>query len=264
VHTYVGYIFDLDGTVYRGEAAIPGAAAALEALRQNGARILFVSNHPAQRRDVLAQKLARLGIPATTDQVLNASFVLAHYLAREMPGATVYAIGEPPLLAELVAANLRLSDAPEEIDVVVASMDRAFDYAKLNIAFQALRRGARFVATNGDASYPVEGGESPHTGAIIGALEGCSQRRVETVVGKPSAFVAEMALEMLSLPASACLVVGDRLDTDILMGHNAGIATALVLTGVTRREDLAGAPIQPDYVLDSIAALPPSVAGTLK
>jgi NagD protein len=172
-----------------------------------------------------------------------------------MPGATVFAIGERPLLEEL-AASFRLSEDPDEIEVVVASFDRTFDYHKLNIGFQALRRGARFWATNADATCPVAGGEIPDAGAVIGALEGCSKRKVEVVVGKPSPIIVEVALERLGLPASECLMVGDRVETDTLMGHRAGMITALVLTGVTRRADLAHAPAQPDYVLESIAEVP--------
>ena len=148
--------------------------------------------------------------------------------------------------------------------MVIASFDRTFDYRKLNIGFQALRRGARFLATNADATCPVAGGEIPDAGAVIGALEGCSKRQVELVVGKPSPHIIEAALEQLDRPASHCLMVGDRLETDILMGQRAGMATALVLTGVTRREDLTHAPLQPDYVLDSIAELPGLLEGDVK
>jgi arabinose operon protein AraL len=257
---YRGYIFDLDGTVYRGETVIPGAPEAIAELRQNGCRVIFVSNQPVQRRQAYAEKLTRLGIPTSLEAIINASYVVAQYLAREMPGATVYAVGEPPLLEELAAADLRLGESPEEVEVVVASFDRTFDFHKLNFAFQALRSGARFLATNADATYPVEQGELPHAGAVIGALEGCTRRRVELVVGKPSSLMVEMTLEQLRLPAEACLVVGDRLETDILMGQRAGMASALVLTGVTRREDLARAPARPDYVLRSIAELLTAVA----
>jgi arabinose operon protein AraL len=251
-----GYILDLDGTVYRGADVIPGAPQTIAALQRQGCGVVFLSNKPLERRQAYVEKLTRLGIPTAAEDVINSSLVLAHYLAREMPGATVYAIGEPPLLEELAEAGLGLSDKAEEIDVVVASFDRAFDFHKLNVGFQALRRGARFVATNADATCPVTAGEVPDAGAVIGALEGCSGRKVELIVGKPSPLIVEMALERLGLPAEVCLVVGDRLETDILMGQQAGMATALVLTGVTRREALVGADVQPDYVLESIAEMP--------
>ena len=250
-----GYIFDLDGTVYLSDHLIPGARQVIEQLRGQGHPMVFVSNKPLQSRIDYAAKLTRLGVPTHPDDVINSSLVLTRYLGREMPGATVFAIGEPPLLEEL-AVGFRLSEDPDEIEVVIASFDRTFDYRKLNIGFQALRRGARFFATNADATCPVAGGEIPDAAAVIGALEGCSKRKVELVVGKPSLLIVEVALEQLGLPAGECLMVGDRVETDILMGHRAGMTTALVLTGVTRQADLAHAPAQPDYVLESIAEVP--------
>jgi arabinose operon protein AraL len=250
-----GVIFDLDGTVYLSDHLIPGARQVIEQLRGQGHRMVFVSNKPLQSRIDYAAKLTRLGVPTHPDDVINSSLVLTRYLGREMPGATVFAIGEPPLLEEL-AAGFRLSEDPDAIEAVIASFDRTFNYRKLNIGFQALRRGARFFATNADATCPVAGGEIPDAAAVIGALEGCSKRKVELVVGKPSPLIVEVALEQLGLPAGECLMVGDRVETDILMGHRAGMTTALVLTGVTRRADLAHAPAQPDYVLESIAEVP--------
>jgi phosphoglycolate/pyridoxal phosphate phosphatase family enzyme len=258
VRRYQGYIFDLDGTIYLGERAIPGAPQTIAKLRKRGCRVVFLSNKPLERRQAYAEKLTRLGIPTSLDKVINSSLVLARYLANRehgMAGATVFAIGEPPLLEELTAAGLCLSDVPEEIEVVIASFDRTFDYHKLNIGFQALSRGARFLATNADRTCPIEGGQVPDAGAVIGALEGCSGRKVELVAGKPSPLIMEMALEQLGLSADACLMVGDRLETDIVMGRRAGMSTALVLSGVTRREDLFHSSIQPDYVLESIADL---------
>jgi arabinose operon protein AraL len=251
-----GIIFDLDGTVYRGDQLIPGARDTIEWLRHHSHPIVFVSNKPLQSRADYATKLTRLDVPTRSDEVINSSLVLVRYLSREMPAATVFAVGEPPLLEELTTAGFRLSENPDEIEVVIASFDRTFDYRKLNIAFQALRQGARFLATNADATCPVAGGEIPDAGAVIGALEGCSKREVELVVGKPSPLIVEVALEQLGRPANECLMVGDRVETDILMGHQAGMATVLVLTGVTQRAALANAPAQPDYVLESIAEIP--------
>ena len=252
---YQGYIFDLDGTIYLGEEIIPHAPESIAKLRQRGSRVLFLSNKPLEQRQTYAKKLTQMGIPASPDDVINSSLALARYLTQEMPGATVFAIGEPPLLKELTTAGFHLSENPSEIEAVIASFDRTFDYRKLDIGFQALRRGARFLATNADRTCPVNGGEIPDAAAMIGALEGCSGRKVELVVGKPSLLIMEMVLAQLQLPADACLMVGDRLETDILMGHRAGVDTALVLTGITKRDALLDSSIQPDYVLDSIADL---------
>lgn len=251
-----GYLLDLDGTVYRGDRLIPEADQGIAELRARGRRILFLSNNPLQSRQDYAEKLTRLGIPATEDDVVNSSYVLAQYLSRRAPEAKVFAIGEKPLLSELRRAGLTLTEDPQEIEYVVAAFDRTFDYRKLNLAFQALRRGARFIATNSDRTCPVEGGEVPDAAAVIAALEATTGRQVEEVVGKPSHHMVEAALERLELPAERCAVVGDRLETDVAMGKNAGLVAIMTLTGVSSRDDLVGSPLQPDYVIESIAELP--------
>jgi NagD protein len=249
-----GIIFDLDGTVYRGDQLIPGARETIEKLRRWGYPLVFVTNAletPAEH----AAKLTRFKIPTSPDEVITAPLLVTRYLGRHMPNATVFAISDPPLLTQL-EANFRLSEDPEEIDVVIVSCDLDFNFRKLNIGFQALKRGARFLAINADATCPVPGGEIPDAGAIIGALEGCSKRKLELVIGKPSPMVVEAVLERLDKPAGDCLMVGDNLESDIVMGQRAGMSTVLVLTGVTQPADLAHAPIEPDHVLDSIAQLP--------
>jgi len=252
-----GYIFDLDGTIYLGGRAIPGAPEMVRCLRQAGRRVMFISNKPLEPRERYAEKLTRLGIPTDPADVLTSGHVLGCWLAAEAPGARAFVVGEPPLLAELAAFGLQITndtDHSEEADFVVAAFDRTFDYGKLNTAFQAIRQGARFVATNADRTCPVEGGEIPDAAAVIGAIEGCTGKQVELVAGKPSSLVIEAALaRMGGLSPEQCLVVGDRLETDVVMAQRAGAASALVLTGVTRREHLARSSIQPDYVLESVA-----------
>jgi arabinose operon protein AraL len=243
---------------------IPGAPRVIAELRSRGCGVVFLSNGTGvvhlsdkllESREAYAAKLTGLGIPAKGEDVINASFALVRYLDRKMPGATLFVIGEPALVTELAAAGFGFSEDPEQIDAVIASFDPTFDYHKLNIGFQALRKGARFLATNTDPTCPVVEGELPDAGAVIGALEGCSGRQLELVVGKPSPLIVEMALERLGLTAEGCLMVGDRLETDMVMGRRAGMSTALVLTGVTQREDLSAAPVQPDYMLQSVAEL---------
>lgn len=168
----------------------------------------------------------------------------------------MFPIGELPLLVELCRAGLELSEDPEKIQYVVAAFDRTFDYRKLNIAFQALRRGARFYATNPDRTCPVEEGEIPDAAGVIAALEATTGREVELVAGKPSRYMVQAALEVLGLPPEACAMVGDRLETDMVMAVENGLVAVLTLTGVTSREDLATASVRPDHVIGSIAELP--------
>lgn len=249
-----GIIIDLDGTVCRGEEIIPGAPKAIEALRRRGIHIVFVSN-TIDSPSTYASRLTRHKVLTNPEDIIQTAIVLRHYLLREIPNATVFVIGEEPLLEEL-RPWFKLSEDPKEIDVVVASFDRGFNYHKLNIGFQALKRGARFLATNIDATCPLPEGEIPDAAPVIAALEACTGRKLDLNIGKPSTWMLEIALERLGLSTDQTLLVGDRVETDILMGKRAGMVTVLVLTGVTRRKDLDHSPVQPDYILESIVDLP--------
>jgi phosphoglycolate/pyridoxal phosphate phosphatase family enzyme len=247
----------MDGTVYLGDALLPGAQRTVETLRAAGARVVFLSNNPLRTRADYAAKLTRLGVPTPPDAVINSSWVLARWLAQETPGAALFVVGEPPLLAELRQAGFRLVEQPGEVQFVVASFDRTFDYRKLQIAFDAIRAGARLIATNADRYCPTPTGGLPDAAAVIGAIEGCTGEQVEIVVGKPSPITARAILDRLQLPASDCIIVGDRLETDIRMGQEAGMATGVVLTGVTTPDLLATADIRPDYVFHRLDELLP-------
>jgi NagD protein len=247
-----GWFFDLDGTVYLGDALIPGAAETIAALRAAGRRVAFLSNKPLYSRADYAHTLRRLGIPAGVDDVINSSVVLARHLTHLDPGAPVFVIGEPSLVGELQAAGFE-TRPDERVRWVVISFDRAFDYAKLNTALQAVRRhGARLIATNPDRTCPVAGGEIPDCAGMIAAVEAVTGHTVEATVGKPSPIMLEEALALLGLPARDCAVVGDRLETDIEMGKRQGLGTVLVLTGITRAGDPRIARVAPDVVLPSI------------
>jgi HAD superfamily hydrolase (TIGR01450 family) len=250
-----GWLFDLDGTVYLGEALLPGAGETIAALRSAGRRVAFLSNKPLYTRGDYAEKLTRLGIPTTAEEVVNSSVVLARYLRKLDPGAPVFVIGEPPLIRELQEHGFEVrGDA--DVRWVVIAFDRTFDYGKLNTALQAVRRhGARLIATNPDRTCPVEGGEIPDCAGMIAAVEAVTGQRVEAIVGKPSPVILEVALETLGVAARDCVIVGDRLETDIVMGRSLGLATVLVLTGVTRADDPRIAEIGPDLVLPAIRAL---------
>ncbi len=252
---FSGYIFDLDGTIYRGEKLIFGAKETIEKLKYLDRRIVYLSNKPLQTREDYAAKLTRLGIPTEPAEVINSSLVMARWLSKRAPGATIFVIGESPLIAEMIREGFRISEEPGDIQFVIASFDRTFDYRKLNIALQAIKKGAHFVATNPDRTCPVEGGEIPDCAAMIGAVEGATGKKVETIVGKPSDIMIQVAVDAMGLSPRDCLLVGDRLETDMVMGKKAGMATALVLTGVTTREALRQSNIQPDFVWESVAEI---------
>ena len=253
--TQRGWLFDLDGTVYLGEGLIPGAAETIAALRADGRRVAFLSNKPLYTRADYAEKLTRLGIPARADEVVNSSIVLARHLQTLDAGAPVFVIGEPPLIGELQAHGFEVRNDPDVRWVVIA-FDRTFDYAKLNTALQAVRRhDARLIATNPDRTCPTAEGEIPDCAGMMAAVEAVTGKTVEVVVGKPSPIILEVALATLGVAAGDCVMVGDRIETDIVMGKRLGLATVLVLSGITRGNDPRIAELRPDLVLDSIAAL---------
>ena len=259
--TYRGYIFDLDGTVYLGDRLIPGADRAIAQLRERGARVVFLSNKPIESRDAYARKLTRLGIPTPAEDVINSSLVTVRYLSEEMPEARVYVIGEPPLVGELTEAGIRMADRPEQTDLVLVSLDRGLSYEKLHFAYHAAKAGAKVMATNPDLVCPMPGDEIVDAGATIAALEALLHRPIDGVFGKPSPIMVRVVAEHMELPPEACLMVGDRLETDIAMGKAAGMATALVLTGVTDRARLRGSGVRPDYVVEGIHELVEAVQG---
>jgi HAD superfamily hydrolase (TIGR01450 family) len=249
-----GWLFDLDGTVYLGEALVPGAAETIAALRADGRHVVFLSNKPLETRADYARKLTRLGVPAAEDDVINSSLVLARHLATLDAGAPVFVIGEPPLVAELRAHGFEVRP-DHRVRWVVIAFDRTFDYGKLNTALQAVRQGARLIATNPDRTCPTEDGEIPDCAGMTAAVEAVTDAHVEVVVGKPSPIMLDVALARLGVPAAESVIIGDRIETDIVMGKRLGLTTVLVLSGVTRADDPRVAEIAPDLVLPSIRDL---------
>ena len=258
---YTGVICDLDGTVYRSGQPLPGVVDALARVRAAGVRVVFVSNNPLRTSTSYAERLSGVGIPTDRSDVITSGEVMATWLRQHTPRARVLLLGESSLYAELQSAGATLVDSGEEAEVVVVSFDRTFSYAKWLEAYRAIRSGARFLATNPDATCPVEGGEVPDAGGIIAALEVSTRRRVEVVAGKPSPLMLATALDRLGRTPGEVVVVGDRLETDIELGHRGGVATALVLTGVTDQTTAEAAVPRPTFVLDSLAELPDLVAG---
>jgi arabinose operon protein AraL len=248
---FKGFIFDLDGTVYLGERLIPGAERTIRLLREAGKKVVFLSNKPLYTREDYAAKLTRLGIPTTPTEVVNSTFVLIRYLKKVAPDAKIFIMGELPFVAEMARAGFRLTEEPDEIQYVVASFDRTFDYRKFNIAFQAIKKGAHFIATNPDRTCPVEGGELPDCAGVIAALEATTLKKVEVIVG----ITVQVALEVMGLAASECILIGDRLETDIRMALESGMKAALVMTGVTDVKTLEASIVRPDHVFQSIADL---------
>lgn len=253
---FAAYAFDLDGTIYLGDELLPGAADTIGALRDAGARIVFLTNKPLQGAGEYAEKLTSLGIPTAAEDVVTAVDALIAYLRRHHEGARVFPIAEPLVCEELSRAGFDVLPDPAGTNVVVVSFDRTFTYLKLLGAFRAVRDdGAVIVATNPDAYCPTPDGGLPDCAAMLAAVEASTGARAEAIVGKPSEVMAGVLLERLGVRPSELAVVGDRLTTDVAMAHTIGATGILVLTGATTAAAAAEADVTADYVVDDLTQL---------
>ena len=254
---YDAFLFDLDGVLYRGSEPVPGAAAAVGALRALGKGLAFLTNNSARTPDEVAVHLGTVGVSARPEEVETSALSTAGLL-REGSVATAYVVGERGLRDAITAAGIRLVDEEVredglDVDAVVVGWDRDVDYRKLRIASVAVQRGARLIASNADPSYPAPGGVAwPGAGAILAAIEATTGVRAD-VVGKPNATIFRAGLERAG--GGRALVIGDRLETDIDGAARLGWDSMLVLTGIATREDLAGATNAPTYVAEDLSAL---------
>lgn len=261
---YGAYVFDLDGTIYLGDELLPGAARLVAEVRRRGLPVRFLSNNPTHDAAEHAAKLTRLGLPTPVAEIVNTVVTTTAWLTTHHPDAVVFAIAEEPLKRALAAAGVRQSEDPAEIDIVVASYDRTFDYRKLQIAFDAIwfHRRAFLVQTNPDRYCPFPGGRGePDCAAITAAIEACTGTTCRVSLGKPSPLMLDAALAGLDVGGADVLVVGDRLHTDIAMAARAGLDSAVVLTGETGATQVgAGGDGAPTWVLEHLDQLAPATA----
>ena len=250
---YLGILADLDGTVNRGELLIEGVHEVYSRLTARGINWLFLSNNAGKSADALAKKLSGLGLPVSSEQVVNSASVVISSLKRGYLGARVMIIGEPSLAQGIQTAGSIIESDPSKTDIVVIGMDTGLTYEKINLAYQAIMRGALFWATNLDPTFPIPGGFKPGAGSVVAPVITAVGRRPDRVFGKPETDMADLALERLHLSRESCLVVGDRMDTDILFAKKAKIDSLLVLTGATSRRNLEDYDYSPDYILETIA-----------
>jgi HAD superfamily hydrolase (TIGR01450 family) len=259
---YKGYVFDLDGTIYLGDKLLPGASLLVLKLRELGKKVVFLSNNPTKDPEMYAEKLTNLGIETPASDIVNTVVSMTRWLSQNHPDAVIFPIAEEPLKRALRKAGIRMSEKAEEIDLVVASYDRTFDYRKLQIAFDAIwyYKRARLVTTNPDRYCPFPGGRGePDAAAIVAAIEACTGARCEANTGKPAPIMLDIVADLTGLETSECVMTGDRLYTDIRMALDAGMISAVVLTGETTAEAIADEPAsdKPTYVLERIDQLIP-------
>ncbi|NP_997891.2 glycerol-3-phosphate phosphatase [Danio rerio] len=280
-------LFDCDGVIWRGDQAIPGAPEVINSLKKHGKQVFFVTNNSTKTRQMYADKLGKLGFDAAADEVFGTAYCSAQYLKNvcKLDGK-VYLIGSKAMKQELEEVGIQpvgvgpdlisgvqidWANVPldQEVQAVLVGFDEHFSYMKLNRALQYLcDPDCQFVGTNTDTRLPLEGGKAvPGTGCLLRAVETAAQRQAQ-VVGKPSNFMFECVASQFNLKPQRCLMVGDRLDTDIMLGSNCGLKTLLTLTGVStvaeaeanqKSECPQKQRMVPDYYIESIADILPAL-----
>jgi arabinose operon protein AraL len=255
-------IVDLDGTVYRGDTAIPRAVEGLKLLAEHGHRCVFVTNNSLAPAKAYVAKLQRMGVDVEPAQMLTANEALTTRLVDVFGvGAAVHAVGPEAMRIEIASAGMRLVDDHLAAEVVALGWDRDFTYAKLDAICAARWAGIPVYATNPDPTCPLIDGEVPDCGALIAAIETATGSPIEEVVGKPSRRIVELALARFDGKIEDCWVVGDRLHTDVRMAVESNVRSALVLTGATTRPELARATFEPTMVCDDLYEFATAIVG---
>ena len=246
------YLMDMDGVLVRGTQLVPGADEFIARLRQQSIPFLILTNNSLYTPRDLQVRLARLGLHVAPDELFTSALATAQFLQRQAPGGSAFAIGEAGLTTALHDAGFILTDL--QPDYVVLGETISYSYQRITQAVRLIAGGARFLATNPDPVGPGEGGLVPATGAVA-ALIAQATGVQPYFVGKPNPLMMRAALRRLGAHSETTVMIGDRMDTDIRAGTEAGMRTALVLTGVTAREDVPRFPYRPTLIVESVADL---------
>lgn len=255
------FVFDLDGVVYRGNQPLPGAVDTIENLRRLGHQVYFFTNNSSRTRTDYLEKLSSMGLTTDIDHIMTASYATALYLVEQgAKGKSVYMIGGEGVREALESVGMRLVEDVvwgDKVDYVVVGIDHEFSFAKLTKAQQAILGGATFIGTNPDLTFPGEDGHiTPGNGALLAAVQAATGI-APIVIGKPETPAMHEILELAHATPEDMVVVGDRLDTDILAGKRVGACTVLVFTGIATEADVQSAPsaMKPDIIVNTLPEL---------
>lgn len=254
-------VFDLDGVIYRGAKLLPHAVETVAWAREKGLLVRFMTNNSTVTRSEYARRLSGFGIPTPLEHIMTSAYATALHLRAQAGGkGRVLVVGEGGLREETAAMGFEVVLPPQgdSARYVIVGMDRGFTYASLRTAMAAILAGAQFIASNRDATFPVEEGLLPGGGTIVAAIE-TAVGFPPLLIGKPTTRMLDLVLQESGCPPAQTVVVGDRLDTDIKMGRAGGTVTVLVLTGISSAQDARTAPadMRPDRVIETLEQLPP-------
>ena len=244
-----GFICDMDGVLYHGNKLLPGAAEFIDWLHETGKKFLFLTNNSNSTPKELQQKLARLGLDVSEDHFYTSALATANFLKDQTPGCSVYAIGEAGLFNALYNAGITMNDMNP--DYVVVGEGKAYSLDTLTKATNLILNGAKLIGCNSDLSAPIENGFTPACGALVAPIEKATGRQAY-FCGKPNPLMMHTGLRLLGCHASEAVMIGDRMDTDIISGLERGLSTVLVLTGVSTRENIKVYGYKPTVVLQGV------------
>ncbi len=253
-----GLILDMDGVLWRGENPLFSLPVFFDKINAAGLKVILATNNSTRDINQYVEKLASFGASIEPASIVTSSMAAGYYLRSKHPsGGEIFVVGEVGLVNTL--ASYGFTHSEQNVLAVVAGLDRSMSYVKLTQAVKLIRSGAEFIGTNPDKTFPSPSGLTPGTGAMLAFLEAGSGQK-PAVMGKPEPFLYELAISSMGFKNQEVLVVGDRLDTDILGGQRIGCPTALVLTGVSSAEEASHWQPQPDLILQDAMVLVDQIA----
>jgi len=247
-----GFICDMDGVIYHGSRLLEGSKGFVDWLKSEGKQFLFLTNNSARSPRELHQKLMHMGIEVGESHFITSGMATAHFIASQRPGGRVFAIGDSGLYQALYEAGLSIDES--QPDYVVVGETRSYSYEKIETAILLVLAGAKLIGTNPDLTGPTERGIGPACRALIAPIEMATGRQAY-FIGKPNPLIMRHAREMLGCERNETVIIGDRMDTDIIAGIESGIDTVLVLSGITKETDLDRYPYKPHYILKDVSEI---------
>ncbi|NLG14081.1 MAG: HAD family hydrolase [Lentisphaerae bacterium] len=249
LRTKKAFICDMDGVIYHGNNLLPGALDFVEWLKEKGKKFLFLTNSSERSPRELSQKLARLGMDVDESHFYTSALSTAAFLSQQRPGGSAFVIGEAGLIQALYQAGLTMNNV--DPDYVVVGETRTYSYEKIEHAVVLVRAGALLIGTNPDLTGPTEHGIVPATGALVKPIE-LATGKTAYFLGKPNPLMMRHALKLLGTTPEETVIVGDRMDTDIIAGIESELETVLVLSGVTNQTNLKTFGYRPNIVLNGV------------
>lgn len=247
-----GFICDMDGVIYHGSLPLEGSKRFVDWLKSEGKQFLFLTNSSARSPRELHQKLLHMGIEVGEDHFITSGMATAHFIASQCPGGRVFAIGDSGLYQAIYEAGLSIDESRP--DYVVVGETRSYSYEKIETAILLVLAGAKLIGTNPDLTGPTERGIGPACRALIAPIEMATGRQAY-FIGKPNPLIMRHARQLFNCRRDETVIIGDRMDTDIVAGIESGIDTVLVLSGITKESDLDRYPYKPHYILKDVSEI---------